>query len=130
MTKVRGPRRCPKCGAFGRTSCPQCGYKWPDDQRPPTNLRPLAESLSPETQALLRLLTARRVPPRFVVLSPDDLPIAPRTFTSRTAAERALTDWCDRFTVQGYYASVRERIPVDRLAERCRIEVTTIEEGN
>lgn len=45
MAKVRGPRRCPKCGSYGRQSCPQCGYKWPEkvDKRKAQPVPPLGE---------------------------------------------------------------------------------------
>jgi len=59
---------------------------------------------------------------RFVVLSPDELPIQPTTFRSRDAAEQALSRWCQRFTAQGYYAAVDGRIPLDELPARCHIQ--------
>ncbi len=34
---------------------------------------------------------------RFTVISPDGLPIAPKPYPTRQAAEDALTDWCRRF---------------------------------
>jgi hypothetical protein len=59
---------------------------------------------------------------RYVVLSPDDLPIRPTPFRSRAAAEQAITEWCQRFAAQGYYASVTGPITLDQLPARCRIE--------
>jgi hypothetical protein len=59
---------------------------------------------------------------RFIVISPDGLPIAPTTYPTRQAAEDALTDWCRRFEPQGYYAAVSERIPLAELPARCEIK--------
>lgn len=61
-------------------------------------------------------------PARYVVLSPDDLPIRPRPFPSRRAAERALAAWCGRFTLQGYYKACAGRLSLEELPARCRIE--------
>ena len=58
---------------------------------------------------------------RYQVLSPDELPIAPTTYAMEDAARKALTRWCQRFTVQGYYAGVSERIDLASLPGRCQI---------
>jgi hypothetical protein len=58
---------------------------------------------------------------RFVVLSPDGLPIEPRSFPSREVAQKALQRWCRRFTAQGYYAAVGGHIPLDQLPARCQV---------
>lgn len=60
---------------------------------------------------------------RFQVISPDGLPIAPRTFASRAAAERARDRWCARFEAQGYYAAVGRRIALADLPAACTIDV-------
>jgi hypothetical protein len=58
---------------------------------------------------------------KFIVLSPDGIPIAPERYNSRAEAEAALTEWCKRFERQGYYAAVGERIPLAELPSRCEI---------
>ncbi len=61
-------------------------------------------------------------PQQFVVIGPDEIEIQPEPFASRAAAEDALKKWVERYRRQGYYSTARwERIPVDELAERCRI---------
>jgi hypothetical protein len=56
---------------------------------------------------------------RWVVDSPDGLPIEPRTYASKAAALAALASWCRRFAAQGFYASTRGRIALDELPDRC-----------
>ena len=61
----------------------------------------------------------------FRVISPDGIPIRPRPFFSRKQAERALAEFVERPRRMGqsYYAAASgERIPLDKLATRCRIE--------
>jgi hypothetical protein len=58
---------------------------------------------------------------KYQVISPDGLPIEPVTYRRREAAEAALARWCLRFTEQGYYAGVEERIALQDLPGRCRI---------
>jgi hypothetical protein len=59
---------------------------------------------------------------RFIVWSPDGVPIRPTPFRSREAAERALAAWCQRFAAQGFYASVSGRISLGLLPSSCRIQ--------
>jgi hypothetical protein len=66
---------------------------------------------------------------KFTVLSPDGLPIAPEEYGSRAAAEAALAAWCERFTSQGYYAAVGERISLADLPARCSIVVRKVEDS-
>ena len=58
---------------------------------------------------------------RFQVLSPDGLPIEPKTYASETAARAALARWSQRFQAQGYYAGVTGRIPLEELLDRCEV---------
>jgi len=59
---------------------------------------------------------------RYMVVSPDGLPIAPKHFyLTRERAVEALAEWCQRFVAQGYYAGVSERIPLAELPGRCTI---------
>ena len=59
---------------------------------------------------------------RFEVLSPDGILIAPRTWATREQAEAALTQWCERFEIQGYYAAVNGRITLADLRAACEIK--------
>lgn len=61
---------------------------------------------------------------RFEVLSPDGIGIAPRTWATREQAETALTQWCKRFEIQGYYAAVKGRIALTDLRAACEIKET------
>ena len=57
------------------------------------------------------------------VLSPDGVPIEPDPFPTLAAADAALTRWCQRFAVQGYYAAATgERIALADLPSRCAVE--------
>jgi hypothetical protein len=59
---------------------------------------------------------------RWTVASPDGVPIAPETYPSEDAAQKALAAWCGRYEAQGYYASVSGRIALADLPGRCRVE--------
>ena len=63
---------------------------------------------------------------RYLVHSPDGIPIQPDPFNSREAAEAALEDWVLLYVYQGYYAAVDGHIPVHELSARCRIELLPI----
>ena len=58
----------------------------------------------------------------YTVLSPDGVPIGPRTYRTIAEADAALTKWCRRFAEQGFYSSaVAGRIALADLPARCRI---------
>jgi hypothetical protein len=60
---------------------------------------------------------------KYHVLSPDNLPIKPKPFSSREAAERGLDEWLTRFVPQGYYRTDDcERIPLDKIKARCSFQ--------
>ncbi len=59
---------------------------------------------------------------KFIVWSPDGIPIRERPFNSRAEAEQAITRFVARFIAQGYYAGVDGRLPLDEIASHCRIE--------
>lgn len=60
---------------------------------------------------------------RYIVWSPDLIPIEDTTYKSRAAAERARKAFVERFVIQGYYRSAAcEAIALEDLEERCRIE--------
>lgn len=60
---------------------------------------------------------------RYRVISPDELPISQHTFKNEQLAEVALRLWIEKFKPQGYYKDANcERIPLDEVAARCRIE--------
>lgn len=63
---------------------------------------------------------------RWIVFSPDGVPIRYNSFPSRAAALGGLYKWCARYAWQGYYASASEQIPLDKLPSRCRIEVVWV----
>ena len=54
---------------------------------------------------------------RFVVMSPDGIPIDPtKTYSTHKEAQDAFIKWRERYEVQGYYSSMNYgRIPVDEL---------------
>jgi hypothetical protein len=59
---------------------------------------------------------------RFDVISPDGFSIHfSDTYKSVEAAKEAFENWKKRYEVQGYYSSVRGRIPLDELEHYCRI---------
>jgi hypothetical protein len=66
---------------------------------------------------------------KFTVLSPDGVPIAPEEYGARAEAEAALAAWYGRFTQQGYYAAVGERISLADLPGRCSIVVRKAEDN-
>ena len=56
------------------------------------------------------------------VLSPDGFAIDPsKTYPSEAKAREAITEWKKRFEHQGYYSSMRGRIPLDELDSYCKI---------
>lgn len=56
----------------------------------------------------------------FQVYSPDGFSImGTRTFESIEEAKEQFHQWAKRFQAQGYYSSVKGRIPLDRLEESC-----------
>lgn len=56
----------------------------------------------------------------FQVYSPDGFSIMGcTTFKDMDEAKQQFYQWAKRFYVQGYYASVNGRIPLDRLEESC-----------
>lgn len=58
---------------------------------------------------------------KYVVYSPDDIPIKPKPFSSQRAAMKGLDRWIERFKPQGYYKTASgERIPLEQLRARCR----------
>jgi len=61
---------------------------------------------------------------RYIVLSPDGFAIHPvDTYPSKADALLAAIEWAKTFEFQGYYSTFRwERIPLDELVGRCRIE--------
>jgi hypothetical protein len=62
---------------------------------------------------------------KFQVMSPDGIPIGPEVYDTQDKAVAALHQWRERFTGQGYYASVAGRISLEDLPSRCEIvEVT------
>lgn len=59
---------------------------------------------------------------RYYYVSPDDLPIDGRTYSTPEAATKALRRWVQRFAAQGFYAAVGERIPLAALQSRCALK--------
>lgn len=58
----------------------------------------------------------------FDVLSPDGFSIHHSdTYKSIEEAQTATTNWIKNYERQGYYSSVRGRIPLDEVASCCRI---------
>lgn len=58
----------------------------------------------------------------FDVISPDGFSIDRiMTYPTRTKAKNALKKWTKRFEQQGYYSSVKGRIPLSELADHCKI---------
>ena len=58
----------------------------------------------------------------YYVISPDNLPITPKGYKTYEAACRALTQWCRRFELQGYYAKADgARISLHHLSAACNI---------
>lgn len=59
----------------------------------------------------------------YIVLSPDGIPIRPHGFPSVKAAEKSLELWMKGYLRQGYYHTAQgERIPLNQLRDRCKIE--------
>jgi len=62
---------------------------------------------------------------RFRVLSPDGVPIEPRTYPTEGRALLALAAWCLRFEAQGFYSAADgQRIALSDLPARCTVETT------
>ena len=59
---------------------------------------------------------------KYIVLSPDGLPISKRSFATRADAERGVGSFIKRFEAQGYYAGVGYRLPLHQIAARCSVE--------
>jgi len=60
---------------------------------------------------------------KFRVISPDDLPITPKSYPTLPAAKLALAGWCLRFVAQGYYSAADgRRISLDDLPAACKIQ--------
>jgi hypothetical protein len=59
----------------------------------------------------------------YVVYSPDGFTIdREETYPSPEVAEQKLQEWVKRYEKQGYYSmSDRRRIPLDEIADHCRI---------
>jgi len=60
---------------------------------------------------------------QFDVFSPDGFAISrEETYPSVEVALEKLREWIKRYEFQGYYSSVKYgRIPLDKLASRCKI---------
>jgi len=59
---------------------------------------------------------------QYDVLSPDGFSISfNKTWSSPTAAQKALTEWITRYKTQGYYSSNNGRIPLGELEANCKI---------
>ncbi len=59
---------------------------------------------------------------KYNVLSPDGIPIAPKPFASRKAAQAFIPLWCKRYERQGYYLTAQwEKIPLEELPYCLRI---------
>lgn len=62
---------------------------------------------------------------KYIVLSPDGIPIGTARYKSADLAKRAIADWVGRYAIQGYYADSRgNRIGLEELPRRCRIQAT------
>ena len=61
---------------------------------------------------------------RYSYLSPDGLPIEPRTYATESEAAAALARWVRRFDGQGYYAAVDGRIALADLPAACTLVIT------
>jgi hypothetical protein len=60
---------------------------------------------------------------RFIVWSPDGIPISPASYKSSDDARSALARWVKGYAIQGYYSDSRgNRISLDDLPSRCRIQ--------
>ncbi len=60
---------------------------------------------------------------KFIIISPDELPIPQTVSLTEAEAWRKFSQWAKRFQAQGYYRSAEgEAIPLDQLRERCRVE--------
>jgi hypothetical protein len=60
--------------------------------------------------------------PKFDVISPDGFSIHREdTYSSRNEAKKALAEWIKRYEDQGYYSSNKGRIPLDELADYCKV---------
>jgi len=57
---------------------------------------------------------------KWVVISPDGLPISFDKWNSREDAETGFNEWLKRFEGQGYYSSVKGRIALQDVQEACR----------
>lgn len=63
---------------------------------------------------------------KWVVIGPDQIPISPKTHSSKISAERALIKWKQKFYYQGYYSSVSYgRIPYNIISRYCEIKKQT-----
>lgn len=59
---------------------------------------------------------------KFNVLSPDGFAIHYEdTYPTKKAAKEAMMKWIENYRKQGYYSSVRGRIPLEDVPMYCRI---------
>jgi hypothetical protein len=60
---------------------------------------------------------------KLVVISPDGFPISrDETYPSPFAAIRAFVRWRENYRFQGYYSSMKGRIPLEDLHYYCEIQ--------
>lgn len=66
--------------------------------------------------------TSAAKPMKYIVLSPDGVPIREKPFASKVDAERGVAEFVARFKAQGYYAGVGYRLELDEIAARCTVQ--------
>lgn len=60
---------------------------------------------------------------KYVIVSPDNIPILETDAASEEAAWKLFRGWVRRYSKQGYYSTASgERIPCVDLRDRCRCE--------
>jgi hypothetical protein len=60
---------------------------------------------------------------KYIVLSPDGIPISTARHKSVGLAKEAIARWIKGYVIQGYYADSRgNRIGLDDLPRRCRVQ--------
>ncbi len=59
---------------------------------------------------------------KYIVLSPDGLPIREKPFKDKVDAERGVAEFVKRFQVQGYYAGAGFKLELDQIAARCTVQ--------
>ena len=59
---------------------------------------------------------------KYIVLSPDGIPISPDTYPTKKGAREALKKWMKRYEMQGYYSSNSGRISLADLESMCEIK--------